>query len=195
MPHEVLAASPLTQRLTAMGVSQDQLDQVRFCGNNRHVPFEMWSFTFIPGAPHEAMSLTKAYCSLRWLLADPPWSRDRDDAWHYVSDTINAPVLAQGLRFKEAQRNRAQKPRCRLGDGLTMTDVIQDLAVSREYRDLTARELWPHLHAKLDELALSPKEIPDGSAYSYEFGHGRKSISRRHFANVVSRCRTAKKSR
>jgi hypothetical protein len=193
-PQDYLAKSPLTARLKVTGVTDSQLQAVRFCGNNRDRPFDQWSFTFIPGTSAEAMSLTKAYCALKWLiLENPPWSRDKDDAWRLVSDTIAAPIHALGLKHKETQRSRAQRPRGKIGDiGLTMKEIILRLAVRPENQDLTARELWPCFFAELDSWGLCPSDRK--SVYEYDFEDRRKTITYPHFANVISRCRRRRKS-
>jgi hypothetical protein len=169
-----LTKSPLTLRLKAIGVTDNQLQAVRFRSNNRDLPFDQWSFTFIPGTNTEVMDLTKAYCALRWLiLEDPPGSRNKDDAWRLVSHTIAAPTYALGLKYKDAQKRRAQRPRGKITNtGLTMKEIIGRLALKAEYRNLTARELWPHLHAELDACELCPRDKK--SAYEYDFGEGRK---------------------
>jgi hypothetical protein len=35
--------------------------------------------------------------------------------------------------------------------------------LASNYPELTSKELWPHLFAQLDELGLSPEEVPYGS--------------------------------
>jgi hypothetical protein len=60
--------------------------------------------------------------------------------------------------------------------------------------ELTAKELWPRCFAQLDELGLSPKEIPCGSgsrksAYLYDTSRGSKRITFAQFSNVVSKTR------
>jgi hypothetical protein len=193
-PQEYLAKSPLTARLKAMGVTDDQLEAMRLLGNKRGRPFDQWSFTCIPGTSAEVMSLTKAYCALKWLtLENPPWSRDKDDAWRLVSDTLVAPVHALGLKYKEAQRSRAQRPRVQIGDvGLTMKELIARFATKPENQNLTVPDLWPRFFAELDSCGVCPTE--GECSYEYDYGDGRKSITYGHFANVISRCRRQRQS-
>ncbi len=104
-----------------------------------------------------------------------------------------ARELKPFLGLMEAQSKRAQKPRGKVGDeGQTLNQVIAALAL--KYPELTAKELWCHFFAKLDELGLSPEEIPYGpgstkSAYAYDTSRGMKRITFGQFRNVVSNAR------
>jgi hypothetical protein len=100
-----------------------------------------------------------------------------------------------------AQRDRAKKPRVKLTEeGRSIRDVIKDIALHSEHRDKYAKELWPHFFAKLEQLDLEPTErdsAETGShkwAYSYNLNGKPRSITYSHFANIVSACRSQKKS-
>jgi hypothetical protein len=101
--------------------------------------------------------------------------------------------LAPFLALAEAQSKRARKPRGKVGDdGKTLNQVIGALALN--HPELTAKELWPRCFAQLDELGLSPEEIPYGSglrksAYRYDTSRGTKRITFGQFSNVVSKTR------
>jgi len=101
--------------------------------------------------------------------------------------------LAPFLALAEAQSKRARKPRGKVGDeGQTLNQVIGALALN--HPELTAKELWPHCFAQLDELGLCPKEIPYGSglrksAYLYDTSRRTRRITFGQFSNVVSKTR------
>jgi hypothetical protein len=71
-----------------------------------------------PGMPVATFRRLKLYCTLKWLiLEDPPPSRERDDAWLYITlELVAAPIMKIGLRAKEAQRARARKPRGKIAN-------------------------------------------------------------------------------
>jgi hypothetical protein len=58
-----------------------------------------------------------------------------------------APLVEAGLNAKKAQQARAHTPRVKLDNGKTIDEIIADLALSREHREETAEELWPHFFA------------------------------------------------
>ena len=91
-PQHYVASHSITMELRKRGVTDDQLAAIRFRGKDQGYPFHHWSFTWGNGMPPEAIPFVKAYCALKWLiLDDPPASRDKEDAWRYVSDATIAP--------------------------------------------------------------------------------------------------------
>src|SRR5579862_8649047 len=111
-PEEYIASHEITLQLKRLGVTDGQLEAIRFRPNPKGRPFDQWSFTWGTGTPLTAITLMKAYCALKWLiLENPEHSRDKDDAWHLVSVTVAAPIYRTGIKHKEAQRLRAKKPR------------------------------------------------------------------------------------
>lgn len=149
--------------------------------------------------PAEAIVLVKPYCALKWLILDDPIEcRDTDDAWRLVSATMAAPLVTIGLRTKAAQSKRAKQPRGKVTDaGETLSQLIKELVLQRQYRHNTAKELWPHFFDVLNQNDLDPKGIDDPAshttyAYRYDWRGGRKEITFRRFANIVSSARSAK---
>jgi hypothetical protein len=195
-PEEYLAGHELTQELRRRGLTDQQLEATRFWDNNAGWPFQQWSFTWANGTPVTAIPLMKPYCALRWLiLDDPPGSGDKNDAWRLVSETLFAPIYKSHLEYRNAQSKRARRPRGRLtDDGPTMPKVVRRLALKPERRDDTARELWPHLVAELDDLGLAPQSTDSiefrNSFCTYDFKDGRKQITFGQFANLVSGARS-----
>ena len=90
----------------------------------------------------------KLYCTLKWLiLVGPPPSRERDDAWQYITLELAAPIFAIRLRAKEAQQARARKPHGKTEDGSTIREIIGKLALAPIHRDLRAKEVWTALRS------------------------------------------------
>jgi hypothetical protein len=205
-PAQYLETHFVTRELQRLGVTQEQLQAIRFRGTNEGLPFDRWSFT-LPGTRSiPAISLVKAYAALKWLiLANPSYSRDKDDAWRLVAETMAAPTLAIGGKAREAQSERAKKPRGKISDKETIGQLITKLAVSPKYRLSAPRALWPVLWARLDGYLLDPKDITDPNdlenpkrwAYVYDSNDGvkRKKMTFLRFRDIVSEARKRKKSR
>ena len=201
-PEELVAAHPITAALKKLGVTQPQLDGMRFWRRrNGDWPFSLWPCTWIDGTPAEAEPLIRSYCALKWLmLENPPPGRDRDEAHAFVAYTEAAPFVAIGRRMRDAQQRRATKPRGKVSeDGRTMGQVIADFVRRPEYREALTKELWEPFFAELEALRLDPERQPEAAgaltrAYVYNFDDRRKSISYSQFANVVSKSRGDKKS-
>jgi hypothetical protein len=199
-PEEFVATHEFTRRLKELGLTDRQLEAVRFTGLNTGWPFDQWSFTWDHGTPLQSLGHLKAFAALKWLILDNPSEcRDKNDAWQLVNHSLAAPMYQAGLNHKEAQRLRACKPRGRVGeDGRNMEQIVHTLANRPEHRDETARELWPHLFAELEELGVSPSEIDHidfrKRCYTYEFKNRQKKITVGQFANLVSRARKRQKS-
>lgn len=188
----------LTCELHRLGVTEEQRQATRFRETNKGVPFDSWAFTFPGTIPMQAFSLVRAYVALRWLiLENPSPSRDRDDAWRLISETMAALTLAKA---RDAQSERAKKPRGKItDDGRTIGEVIAKLALT-QYPTEPAKGLWTHLWAVLEAEGLNPEEVtdpknPHGLAYVYDFRDRRKKITFRRFEGVVSKARIGKKSR
>jgi hypothetical protein len=75
-----------------------------------------------------------------------------------------------------------------------MPEVVHRLTLKPERRNDTARDLWPHLNAELDDLRLDPRltDNPElrKSFYTYYFKDGQKKITFGQFANLVSGARS-----
>jgi hypothetical protein len=197
-PLEYLALSAITVEIKRLGATDEHLEMVQWRGATHGLPFDQWSVKGHPGMPVAAVRLLKPYCTMKWLiLEEPPPSRERDDAWHYISLVLGAPIFEIGLRAMEAQQARARKPRGKTEDGSTIGEIIDKLAHAPIHRDLTAKELWPHFFADLEERGLAPQETKAprdrlGAAYTYEAQVRRKQITFSRFATIVSQFRRQK---
>lgn len=195
-PSEYVSTHPITLDLKHSGLTDEQLRQIRF-HPTRNVgwPFDLWSISGLPFVPREEFGKFKAYATLKWLVEDPPDSRDKQDAWRYLNDQRVTQNVEIGLRARAAQQQRARRPRGKItDDGKTLLEVIAVL-VPRAELELSAKQIWPRLYAKLDELGLEPQEVPhpsglERSAYIYTLadGHTRR-ITYGRFANLVAQVR------
>jgi hypothetical protein len=196
-PQQSLAAHAVTRQLRDFGVTDAQLQSMRFRKIGTGLPFNQWSVASDESIPKEAIPLLTAYCALKGLiLEDPPASRDKDDAWQHVSNTMFAPVFSIGLKMKEAQSKRAKRPRGKMtDDGKTTGQLIEELSLSRQYRGETAEDLWLHFRDLLDKKGYHPQELENSKdpqqqrAYKYKFTSQWKTTSFGYFKNVVSRSR------
>jgi hypothetical protein len=198
-PRQYLEKHSITVKLRRLGVTDEQLEEIRFSGSNRDWPFEQWSVRSSDGTPLTATPLLKVYCTLKWLILDnPPYSRDKEDAWRLVNDAMAAEEIAKGLNLRGAQSKRAKRPRGKIPDDeRTLDQIIQEIAVNPDLLEEDALKLWRHFYAELDELALNPKEVKHPTTLAkcaYEYGpeHHRKKITYGRFANVVSEFRNQK---
>ena len=160
-PAQYVKGHYVTRELKRLGVTNKQLNSMRFTGKNGKDPFERWSF-WVDSAPENAFPLVKAYCALKWLiLENPPYSRDKEDAWRLVNDTTAAPTFVIGESARKAQRERSQKARGKVPDeGTTIDEIVRKLAVKPQHRYETAKELWPRFLSSLRELGLECSAPP-----------------------------------
>ncbi len=199
-PAQHLETHCLTRELQRLGVTNEQRQAMRFKGADKGLPFDRWSVTAPGNTPNRAIPFLRTYCTLKWLiLEDPPSSRDKEDAWRLLAETMAAPTFAIGQATRNAQSERARKPRGKITeDGETINQVILELALNPQYRRDTARELWPRLWQLLNEKELDPKENensenPKKWTYEYDFKNGRKKITFGRFQRVVSKAHAEKK--
>ena len=197
-PQELIDNHPITLQLKNLGLTDEQLDGLRFRGSNKGWEFDLWPITWRQGTPTEnVVHLFKPFCALKWLLLENPApSRNREDAWQLVAVAAAAPIFEIGQRAKTSQQKRATKPRGKLGDhGLTMRQIICELQAKPERCEETAEALWPHFLADLRDVhQVDPVEISHPTntrnrACEYDLRDGRKRITFGRFANVVASCR------
>jgi hypothetical protein len=192
--HEHLAKHPLTRQLKDLGVTDEELEAIRFFGNRAGRPFSQWAFTWKKATP-DALPLMNAYCALKWLiLEDPPEPRDRQDAWLLVSRAMGSPEMEIAWKYRAEQKRKASRPRVRLTEGgETIHNLIERLALSDNYRSLSSKELWPHFFSELSTLGLDPEETSQAVIYYYSPNGSKRHITQRHFANLVARYRKREK--
>ena len=97
------------------------------------------------------------------------------------------PAIAVGLKFQDAQRRRAQRPRVKVtDDGQTIRQVVERLVRKLERREENIKELWPHFYEELERLELEPEELECSDlrkcCYEYQFGDKRRKISYGQFS-------------
>lgn len=109
-PREYLANSNIADRLRRLGITDDQLEAVRFRRDDGD-PFDSWRVMSTRPWPIALLHDMRAWCAFRWLiLEDPEASRDRDDAWNLVAQYEAEPIYEDGRRV---QANRTQGGRKR----------------------------------------------------------------------------------
>lgn len=151
-----------------------------------------------------------------WISAD-----DCSDAPHEIRAAIHELALIQrfvrlgeeqGLRaflgedqaktyeignaLRQAQKQRAQKPRNYTPDGQeTVNQMIRRLACHRQYVTYSAKELWPVFYSELDQHKMMPNELTHQSgqlrksAIFYWVYSQEKAITFGRFENVLSQSR------
>lgn len=194
-PNEYLEKHELTRELASLGITRAQRQSIRFRDSNHNWRFDLWTFTWEGHIPEQADPLLKAYCALKWIVIEnPPDSRERDDAWRLISETMAASTYAIGESARSEQSKRAKKPRGKITeDGRTLSQMVENLV--KQCPEETAKELWPRLWGVLDEAGLDPKEICEGShgpSYQYRFYDGQKQLSFHRFECILSDARKKK---
>jgi hypothetical protein len=165
---ELLEAFPATKKLRELGFTDEQLTSSRFSRKYLGYPFDEWPFTWPDDAPVEGnpMSLIhlKSYLAYRHALIDGP-------------KLGGLPMIQGRMNHLAVQSANAQKKRGFLPElGMSMKDFIPQFCRRPEFREQTAKQIWPHLFSELNIRGLDPEEQEDGS-YTYSFKDGTKSIS------------------
>jgi hypothetical protein len=191
---QIVEQHELAQMLRALGATPKDLVALHFSKFDPKLPFDMWAIVGPAWLVAKHHGPSKAFCAYRWLMMDdPPHSENTQKAWAYITHILEADLVQLGLRTKESQKKRAIRPRVRVGDyNEPLRGIIETLISKRDHKDLSARELWPLFQATLDNSGADPKEAISESgspACSYNTGDGRRRISFRSFANLVSKLR------
>lgn len=97
-------------------------------------------------------------------------------------------------KLSDSNSTKAKLPRGKVntdnGETVPIKELISRLANEREHRKETAKELWSHFFALLDENGLDPKEGDDGIVYACNGVE--KTMSLKRFSNIVSDARKTK---
>lgn len=110
------------------------------------------------------------------------------------------PDIKTAQRYKKDQKEKAKKGRsAKNDDGESVHSIIGRLALSKEHKTESAKQLWNRFYGELDSLGMSPEmdeDTPDESKWQITYTHtkGNKSITFGRFGTVVSEYRTGKKS-
>ena len=110
---------------------------VRFFKRSLGTPIDQWSFTWIDSNPR-TMALTKPFLFLKTSSSpvEHMSQADRDAALYRVGLVENEPIIIDGLKFRETQKRKANRPRGKVDfTGKTLNQVIGALATKHEYRD------------------------------------------------------------
>jgi hypothetical protein len=131
-PEQYLETHDLTRMLTSLGVTEEQRRGMRFRRKEADFPFDLRSFAFPDDLPGKAIFLVKAYCALKWLtLEDPSYSRDKEDAWRLVGETMAASIFAKTRNARGSERKSREaglatkgRPRGRSSENWFSGDAI-----------------------------------------------------------------------
>jgi hypothetical protein len=106
--------------------------------------------------------------------------RKADELWaHIVILRDMRPKAIWGDSHSKNQSKKAKLPRS------IITGIKKKL--SREHPNSQAKELWPHLYYKLEDMGLDPArndDVPGKEWYTYVHNDKRKSIAFRTFKNI-----------
>lgn len=141
-------------------------------------------------------SLTANEKSASHLLRYCDQAMSRGDVSDYLWRRILAAYAGRGMRYGGHQATIAGKPRGKVGGGKggdedkTNDQIIGELALMCEHRNLTSKDLWNHYFSALYQRGLDPDETEAAdwkkSFIEYDYKDGRKQITGGRFANVVS---------
>ena len=108
-PSEFIEQHELTLFLKKSGVSDEQLQNVRF-KKNVGDPFSLWRAQATRDWPSSMADHLLAWCTFRWLIREnPPHTRDKDDAHRYLAIYFASPQLKAGLGLLESAQKSADK--------------------------------------------------------------------------------------
>lgn len=104
-----------------------------------------------------------------------------------------------GRAHKKEQKRKARKPRAAVADnGETVTEIIERLAVSPEFEEETAMQLWDRFHGELDVIGMAPErdesnKDPRKWFVQYFDSKGKeRTLSCGRFQTIVSEARSQK---
>jgi hypothetical protein len=188
-PLAFLQNHPITLALRASGITDQQLDSIRFWKCCDDTAFEHWPITFAGPIETGQLSGLRAYCALKWLVEEePPSPSHHEAAARLVSEHEVHPIFQDGVNFHRTQRERARRPRPVTSDRRNLKTLVEELCNKPENRAATARDLWPKLFAMLNDLEMEPEDR--GDRYLYQAAGDRsKTIAFASFVNLVSKFR------
>jgi hypothetical protein len=177
--------------LKKLGLSEEQLNSIKFSQKHRDRPIDEWPMTYDPdikiAATPKLPSLMRRYAVLKFALVDGPAenSPQVSEAFALISNEQVAGLAAEGLAFFSRQKGAAQKPRGYIPEiRMTMREFVMEYALRGENRLLSALELWPGFGAHLRWNGLDG--ILKGDGYNYLNG---KSLAFVTFRNYVGDAR------
>ncbi|MGV0953790.1 MAG: hypothetical protein ACOYBQ_10195 [Fluviibacter sp.] len=154
--------------------------------------FDKWMHDFPQGEAHQELREWRWRAFEAFIGQDFEcffgWANAMHANWkaRISIDTLE-PNARLGLKHRENQRKRAKKARL-IDDRFSMKRQAAQLA--KTYPKETAKELFNHLFAALEELGFSPRE-PDEAPLRYEYSDGAnaRTIKFKTFEGYVSQSR------
>lgn len=155
--------------------------------------FDKWMQDFPKGEAHQELM------EWRWRAFDAlirqdfecffGWANAMHTNWKArLSIGTLEPDARLGLKYRDSQSEKAKKTR-RIDGHFSMKEQTARLA--KLHPDETAKQLFNHLYAALEEAGMSPYE-PDDSPLRYEYfcGEQSRTIKFKTFEGYVSQART-----
>jgi hypothetical protein len=104
-----------------------------------------------------------------------------------------AEELAPFLRVINARRQSAKRPRGKLVNGKSLSQMIEAAFSKPELVDLCGKDAWRVLPRAMAEFGITLTEIPGNEItenhYSYKFRNKTKTLGFGHFRNIIAKCR------
>jgi hypothetical protein len=109
-----------------------------------------------------------------------------------------AEDLAPSLRVINARRQSAKKPRGKLVNGKSLSQMVEAAFSKPGLVDLCGKDAWRALPRTIAEFGITLTEIPGNEItedrYSYKFRSKTKTLGRGHFHNLLTKCRKSRDS-
>ena len=196
----LLNEHPIALELKELGVEEKQLNSIRYWRRGKFDPLDEAPVTWSGQLQPQAIPLARVYCALRGILDGSLISaEDRETAHRIVAIYGIHPIIYAAEKHSGAQSDRAKKKRNSIAaDGTTINDLIRRLVCNPELSGLSAKDLWPHLYAALDEIGAAPEEISSPrdaktSAWQYVTYNGRsRRMTFDTFQNIVSKLKNSR---
>jgi hypothetical protein len=106
--------------------------------------------------------------------------------------------LAPFLRVINARRQNARKPRGKLINGKSLSQMVEEAFSKPEMVGLCGKDAWRALPKAMAEFGITLTEIPGNEItedrYSYEFRNRAKTLGRGHFQNILTKRRKSRDS-
>jgi hypothetical protein len=104
-----------------------------------------------------------------------------------------AEELAPFLRVINARRQSAKRPRGKLANDKSLSQMIEEVFSKPELVGLCGKDAWRALPEAIANFGITLTEIPGNEIredrYSYKFRNKIKTLGRGHFHNILTKCR------
>jgi hypothetical protein len=109
-----------------------------------------------------------------------------------------AEELAPFLRTIHARRQSAKKPRGKLVNGKSLSQMVEEVFSSPEMISLSQKDAWKALPKAMAKFGVTLTEILGNEiakdCYFYKFRNKTKTLGRGHFHSILTKCRKSRDS-